>query len=303
MIVVAALYKFLDLPHYQDVHQELQKKCEEWHIKGTLLLASEGINGTVAGDRSSIDHLKAFLKTHGLLDERSYKESFCEDMPFYRMKVRLKKEIVTLGQEGISPTKQVGTYVSPSQWNHLIQDPEVLVLDTRNDYEYAIGSFKGAIDPQTETFREFPHYVSQNLDPKVHKKVAMFCTGGIRCEKASSYMLAQGFENVYHLDGGILKYLECIPADESLWEGECFVFDNRVAVSHGLEVGHHDQCYGCRYPLSLEDKKHPDYKEGVHCGHCYHRLSPHKIHRMEERHRQVQLAKSRGLKHIGATRK
>jgi len=200
---------------------------------------------------------------------------------------------------GVSPTKMVGTYVKPQDWNAIISDPEVVLIDTRNDYEYAIGSFKNAINPETQTFREFPDYVKTHFDPKKHKKVAMFCTGGIRCEKASSYMMSEGFDEVYHLEGGILKYLEEVKPDESLWQGECFVFDQRVAIKHGLEVGQFDQCYACRYPLSQDDMKSEQYTPGISCPHCYNTHTEEKLKSLTERQRQVILAKERGTHHIG----
>jgi UPF0176 protein len=215
------------------------------------------------------------------------------------MKVKLKKEIVTLGVPGVSPTKVVGKYVKPQDWNAIISDPAVVLIDTRNDYEYAIGTFKNAINPKTNTFREFPEYVKTHFDPKKHKKVAMFCTGGIRCEKASSYMLSKGFDEVYHLEGGILKYLEEVKTDESLWQGECFVFDQRVAIKHGLEVGEYDQCYACRYPLSKNDMKSDKYTPGISCPHCYNLHTPEKLKALTERQKQVILAKERGASHIG----
>jgi UPF0176 protein len=302
-IIVAALYKFAKLPDYRALQNPVLACCEANGIKGTLLLAQEGINGTVAGSRAGIDALLAFLRSDARLAALEHKESLADAMPFYRMKVRLKKEIVTLGVPGIDPNEKVGTYVTPENWNALISDPEVLVVDTRNDYEYDIGTFRGALDPKTTTFREFPAYVKQNLDPAKHKKVAMFCTGGIRCEKATAFMLEQGFEDVYHLQGGILKYLEKIPAEQSLWEGECFVFDQRVAVGHGLSVGQHDQCRSCRYPISPEDKASPKYQEGVSCPRCFDTLSEEKRARAMERQRQVALALQRGKQHIGIRHK
>ena len=298
-IVVAALYKFASLPDYKDVQPGLLALCNAQHIKGTLLLAEEGINGTVAGSRAAIDALLAYLRQDARLSDIEHKESFTDEMPFYRMKVRLKKEIVTLGVPGIDPNKSVGTYVKPEDWNALISDPEVVVIDTRNDYEYGIGTFKGAIDPETTTFRQFPDYVKNNLDPARNKKVAMFCTGGIRCEKASAYMLQQGFEEVYHLQGGILKYLETVPEEESLWEGECFVFDQRVAVKHGLEVGDYDQCFACRHPISAKDMASPKYVKGISCPRCYDKLSPEKRASIVERQKQIELARQRGEEHIG----
>ncbi|MBT5654128.1 MAG: rhodanese-related sulfurtransferase, partial [Alphaproteobacteria bacterium] len=221
-------------------------------------------------------------------------------MPFYRLKIRLKKEIVTLGRPEANPNKVVGTYVAPEDWNALIQDPEVLVLDTRNEYEMDIGTFKGAKNPHTVNFREFPDYVEKNLDPKKHKRVATFCTGGIRCEKATSYMLQQGFEEVYHLKGGILKYIEDIPEEESLWEGDCFVFDGRVSVTHKLKEGDYAQCFGCRHPVSEEEMKSPDYKPGVSCPHCIHERSAAQRARAQERQNQILLAKRRKVPHLGA---
>ncbi|HZV61702.1 MAG TPA: rhodanese-related sulfurtransferase [Methylophilaceae bacterium] len=302
-IVVAALYKFASLPDFKDMQAPLLAQCNEYGIKGTLLLAQEGINGTVAGSRDGIDALLQYLRTDERLADIDHKESFAETMPFYRMKVRLKKEIVTLGVPGIDPNKKVGTYVPPKRWNSLISDPDVLVVDTRNAYEYEIGTFKGAIDPHTETFREFPEFVHKNLDPAKHKKVAMFCTGGIRCEKASAYMLEQGFEEVYHLQGGILKYLEEVPAEESLWEGECFVFDQRVAVKQGLELGDYALCHACRHPISPEDKLSPEYQEGVSCPYCYAQLSEEKRRSAAERQKQVELALQRGDVHLGKLQK
>jgi len=298
MIVVAALYKFTSLEDYQSLQDPLKWVCESNQIKGTLLLASEGINGTVAGSREGIDNLVAFLKQDKRFYGLEYKESYADKLPFLRMKVRLKKEIVTLGVPGISPKKKVGTYVEPKDWNQLVEDPEVILIDTRNDYEVEIGTFKGAINPKTQSFREFPDYVKEKLDPKKHKKVAMMCTGGIRCEKASAYMLSEGFEEVYHLKGGILKYLEMVPEEESLWQGECYVFDQRVAVKHALEIGTYDQCHGCRLPLSPKDKESPHYQEGVSCSNCYD-LPLERKKRAMERHRQVQLAASRNQAHLG----
>ncbi len=297
--IVAALYQFAKLPDCHTLRSQLLELCTANALKGTLLLAQEGINGTVAGSRTGIDALLAFLRADARLAMLEHKESVTDEMPFYRMKVRLKKEIVTLGVPGIDPNEKVGTYVAPKDWNALISDPEVLVLDTRNDYEYKIGTFRGAVDPQTATFRDFPAYVRKNLDPTKHKKIAMFCTGGIRCEKASAFMLAQGFEDVYHLQGGILKYLENIPAEQSMWEGECFVFDQRVALAHGLSAGQHDQCRACRYPIAPEDKTSPKYQAGVSCPQCFDTLSEDKRARVTERQRQVDLAQQRGTSHIG----
>lgn len=301
--LTAALYKFVSLPDYANLQAPILAACEKNNIKGTILLASEGINGTIAGLSNDIHQVLSYLRTNalfaGCFADLEHKESFANEHPFYRMKVRLKKEIVTLGVAGVSPTKQVGTYVKPEDWNALISDPDVILLDTRNDYEVDIGTFKGALDPKTTTFREFPQYVASNLDKTKHKKVAMFCTGGIRCEKASSFMLEQGFEEVYHLQGGILKYLENIPEEQSLWQGECFVFDQRVAVKHGLEVGEFDQCYACRHPLSPAELQSPKYTPGISCPYCYNTLSEEKRASLTERQKQVILAKQRGEAHIG----
>jgi len=302
-IVVAALYKFATLTDFKALQSRVLDCCLANEIKGTLLLAHEGINGTVAGTRAGIDALLAFLRADARLATLEHKESLADEMPFYRMKVRLKKEIVTLGVPGIDPNETVGTYVAPEDWNALISDPEVVLVDTRNDYEYEIGTFRGALDPNTTSFREFPAYVQENLDPAKHKKVAMFCTGGIRCEKASAFMLAQGFENVYHLQGGILKYLEKVPAEQSMWEGECFVFDQRVAVSHGLALGSHESCRSCRHPVAPEDKTSPKYEAGVSCPHCYDTLSDEKRAGALERQKQVELARERGTDHIGVVQK
>ena len=303
--LTAALYKVVSLPDYQALQAPLLKACQAHRIKGTLLLAEEGINGTIAGLADDVRDLLSFLRQDPMFKNRfadlEHKESYANEYPFYRMKVKLKKEIVTLGVPGVSPTKKVGTYVAAADWNALISDPEVLLIDTRNSYEVDIGTFKGAIDPKTTTFREFPQYIAEHFDKTKHKKVAMFCTGGIRCEKASSYMMDQGFEEVFHLQGGILKYLETVPESESLWQGECFVFDQRVAVKHNLAVGEFDQCYACRHPLSPAEMQSPDYSPGISCPYCIASLSAEKRARLSERQKQVALAKQRGEIHIGET--
>jgi UPF0176 protein len=297
--LTAALYKFVSLSDYQNLQAPILAKCLEHRIKGTLLLAAEGINGTIAGAPEDIKAILEYLREDSRLSDLEHKESYADQHPFYRMKVKLKKEIVTMGVSDVNPNDVVGTYVKPEDWNDLISDPDVILLDTRNDYEVSIGTFKGAVDPKTTTFREFPKFVEQNLDKTKNKKVAMFCTGGIRCEKASSYMKQQGFEEVYHLQGGILKYLETVPKEESMWEGECFVFDQRVAVKHGLEVGDYDQCYACRMPLSPEELKSDKYTPGISCPHCYDKTSEQKKAALTERQKQVILAKQRGETHIG----
>lgn len=299
-VVVCALYKFVSLPHFESIRAPLLAMMEQAEIKGTLLLASEGINGTVAGTQEAIEALLVWLNSQNGLDNIVHKLSFDDEMPFYRTKVKLKNEIVTMGVEGIDPLKVVGTYVKPQDWNALISDPDVILVDTRNDYEVQIGTFKNAINPVTETFREFPEYVKQNLDPAKHKKVAMFCTGGIRCEKSTAYLKEQGFDEVYHLEGGILKYLEEVKAEESLWEGECFVFDNRVAVNHDLKKGQYDQCNACRMPITEAEKQSPAYVQGVSCPYCIDKISDEQRKRFVERERQVNLAKARNEAHIGS---
>lgn len=285
-LVVATFYKFVMLADLAAWQSALLEVCSQQNVKGTILLALEGINGTIAGSRQAIDGVLAFLRSHPQLADLAPKESTAATMPFDRLKVKIKSEIVTLGQPAANPAEQVGTYVEPQEWNQIISDPEVIVIDTRNDYEVSIGSFKRAENPHTETFRQFPAYVQTQLDPAQHKKVAMFCTGGIRCEKASAYLLNRGFQEVYHLKGGILKYLETIPPEESLWQGECFVFDQRVAVQHGLKLGSHEMCRSCGHPISDTDKRSPDYQEGISCPHCIEELTTSKRARQAERQRQ-----------------
>lgn len=296
-IVVAALYQFVTLEDYVALREPLRAFMCACDIKGTLLLAEEGINGTVSGSREAIDALLAWLKRDARFEGLEHKESLCAEHPFYRTKVKLKKEIVTLGVPGIDPSKRVGTYVEPEQWNALLDDPEVLLIDTRNDYEVGIGTFEGAIDPRTKNFREFPEFVRSHFDPSRHKKVAMFCTGGIRCEKASSFMLEEGFEEVYHLKGGILKYLEAVPEAESKWRGECFVFDNRVTVKHDLSEGEFDQCHACRRPVSVADRESPHYAPGVSCPHCWDNLPEKTRQGAIERQKQIELARLRQEPH------
>ena len=298
-LVVAAIYKFVKLSDCAALRIPLLAQCDALGISGTVLLATEGINGTIAGTRSGIDQILAYLRSDPRLADLEHKESVAAQAPFYRMKVKLKREIVTMGVPGIDPTEQVGQYVKPEDWNTLINDPDVLLIDTRNDYEVSVGTFKGALDPRITTFREFPEYVKRHIDPQQKPRVAMFCTGGIRCEKASAYMLQQGFSEVYHLQGGILKYLENVPAEESLWQGECFVFDQRVAVGQGLAPGHYELCYGCSRPITAEEKLSHKYQAGVSCPHCYDSLTPEKRAAAMERQKQVALASARGETHIG----
>ena len=299
-IVVSALYHFATLEDYKLLRQPLYDFMVEKGIKGTILLAHEGINGTVAGPQESISQLHSWLRSDERLKDFRSKESYDESMPFYRTRVKLKKEIVTMGVPEIDPKQIVGTYVKAEDWNELISDPDVLLIDTRNAYEVAIGTFKKAVNPKTETFRQFPDYVQSNMNPAKQKKVAMFCTGGIRCEKSTAFLKSQGFEEVYHLQGGILKYLETVPEAESLWQGECFVFDNRVSVNHQLEKGSYDQCHACRLPITEEDKLDAHYVQGVSCPSCYDKKSEKQQKRFAERERQMQLAKSRGEEHLGS---
>ncbi|MHA7968023.1 oxygen-dependent tRNA uridine(34) hydroxylase TrhO [Rhizobium sp. CAU 1783] len=297
---VAALYHFARFPRFESFRAELDAVARENGIKGTLLLAAEGINGTIAGTDEGIGNILAFIRSQPEFKNLVHKESRASKMPFLRMKVRLKKEIVTMGVENIDPNKIVGTYIDPKDWNALISDPETIVVDTRNDYETAIGIFKGAIDPNIKTFREFPDWLRNN--PGLHNKpkLAMYCTGGIRCEKSTALAKEMGFEEVYHLKGGILKYLEEVPAEESLWDGACFVFDERVSITHGLKEGEHTLCHACRYPLTAEEVKSPKFEEGVSCPHCYDNRTELDRDRYRQRQMQIALAKKRGEKHIGS---
>jgi UPF0176 protein len=297
--IIAALYKFAPLSELESLRKEMLRVCNKNSVSGTLLLAEEGINGTIAGTRQGVDAVLGFLRSLPPLQTLEHKESAAAEMPFYRMKIKIKEEIVTFGVPGIDPQKMAGTYLSPKDWNRVVSDPETIVIDTRNDYEVGIGTFQGALNPRTQSFREFPAFVAKSLNREKHKKVAMFCTGGIRCEKASAYMKKLGFEQVYHLKGGILKYLEEIPAEQSLWQGECFVFDQRVAVGHGLKPGSYTLCPSCRRPVGEDSSRNPKYIEGVACPACHDTLSPEKKAAAAERHRQIKLAAARGEKHIG----
>ena len=303
MFLTVAFYHFVTLDKKNNIQEHVYNFCEANNIKGTILLADEGINGTISGKEKNIRDFLIFIKKEGLFNgvfsKLEHKESWASKNPFYRMKVRLKKEIVALGVDGVSPTKNVGKYVKPEEWNNLISDPDTIIIDTRNHYEVDIGSFKNATKPNTSTFRELPSFIEENLDPKTSKKIAMFCTGGIRCEKATSLMLDKGFKDVYHLEGGILKYLETIDKDKSLWEGECFVFDQRVAVTHGLNEGKYDQCYACRHPLSPDEMNSSHYIKGISCPYCYNKLTNEKKSSVIERQKQIELAKLRGEDHIG----
>jgi UPF0176 protein len=297
--VVCALYKFVRLEKFADLRQPLFEVMDSNTVRGTLLLAHEGINGTISGSREGVDTVINWLNSDDRLDPIETKESYTTESPFKRTKVKLKKEIVTMGIEDIDPNQTVGTYVKPKDWNKLISDPEVTLVDTRNEYEYEIGTFENALNPHTNSFREFPQYVKENLDPLKNKKVAMFCTGGIRCEKSTAYLKEQGFEEVYHLKGGILKYLEEVPQEETMWKGECFVFDDRVAVGHNLKKGKYDQCHACRFPITEEEKLSKMYTPGVSCPRCYDSTSEEQRLRFAEREKQVRLAEQRGEEHIG----
>ncbi|WP_246145995.1 oxygen-dependent tRNA uridine(34) hydroxylase TrhO [Rubripirellula lacrimiformis] len=292
MFSVAALYRFVPLDNHTELRDPILDCMVRSGVRGTLLLADEGINGTVAGERSAIEALLEFLRRDDRFAGLDVKWSTCDEMPFRRSRVRLKAEIVTLGVEGIDPLDSVGTYVDAEQWNELIDDPDVTLVDTRNDYEVAIGTFEGAINPQTESFRDFPEFVAKHLDPAKHKKVAMFCTGGIRCEKSTALLKKVGFSEVYHLRGGILKYLESVPADQSRWRGDCFVFDGRVAVDHDLKEADHVMCFGCGWPVSPEGQKSEKFSPGVQCPHCADQLTDDQRSRFGERQRQLKQAQA-----------
>ena len=298
-IRIAALYKFAKLPGFQSMQVPLLSALKELGVKGSILLAPEGVNGTIAARSHQLDLALAKLSDITGLPPLECKFSESETMPFKRMKVRLKKEIVTIGNVAADPNEKVGTYVEPENWNELIADPDVIVIDTRNSYEFGIGTFQRAIDPHTKSFSEFPAFVREKLNASKSAKIAMFCTGGIRCEKASSFMKFEGYENVYHLKGGILKYLEVIPRDTSLWNGSCFVFDERVAVDHGLTVSNHSMCHGCLLPVSAEERASPLYEEGVCCPKCAADLTEKQKASNRERQHQFMLAEKRGQRHLG----
>jgi UPF0176 protein len=300
-IRVAALYRFCRIDAPEAMRKPLAAFCCGRGIKGTLLIAGEGINGTVAGPPAAIDELIAHLQAIPGMAGLEAKFSRAPAMPFHRMKVRLKREIVTMGVDNIAPSSDAGAYVEPDAWNALIADPDTVVIDTRNDYEVALGAFRDAVDPGTTSFREFPDWVAKNRTALEGRKIAMYCTGGIRCEKATAYVRSLGLSEVYHLKGGILKYLETVPAGQSLWQGECFVFDERVSVTHGLHPGEAELCRACRRPLTVEDRASPKYRAGVSCGNCHDVRSDADRSRYAERQRQVQLAEARGAaRHIGS---
>jgi len=298
-ILVAALYRFAVFNDPAELQGPLSSIASHHGVKGTLLLAREGINGTIAGTREGIDAVLAHIRKLPGCADIEHKESWAPEMPFNRLKVRLKREIVSMGVEDIDPNQIVGTYVEPLDWNELISDPDTVVIDTRNDYEVSIGTFDGAIDPNTKSFREFPGWLNVRHNELAGKKVAMFCTGGIRCEKATAFAKQAGVDEVYHLKGGILKYLELVPPQDSKWRGDCFVFDERVSVGHGLEPGDHQLCRACRMPLTREDLASEMYEEGVSCAHCHRDRSDEDRARFRQRQHQIMLAKARGEKHLG----
>ncbi len=299
-VCVLSFYKFVEMDGLEDIRDFLVSLCEENDMTGTFILAFEGINATVAGSRTALDKVAAWLSRDPKFAGTRLKFSCCGKNPFHRFKVKIKDELVPLGVEWVNPSRICGERVSAGNWNELISRPEVLVIDTRNDYECRVGSFRGAINPQTVCFREFPGYVEKNLDPERHTEIAMFCTGGIRCEKATSYLLEKGFQQVYQLEGGVLSYLESISRDLSLWEGECFVFDGRTSLRHGLSEGKWSTCHNCREPVSPQDRFSEKFREGVWCPRCRPTLTPQRISSLEERQRQMKLAGERNSKHIGA---
>ena len=300
MFTVCALYHFTRFDDPAALREPLLAVCRDNAITGTLLLAKEGINGTVAGPETGIETVLTHLRALPGCADLEWKLSPAKERPFPRMKVRLKKEIVTMGVPDVDPRARVGHYVQPADWNELIQSPDVAVIDTRNDYEVAIGTFEGAVDPKTDSFREFPAWWEKNKDRFHNKRIAMFCTGGIRCEKSTNYLLSQGVEEVYHLKGGILKYLEEVPAEHSTWQGECFVFDGRVSVGHGLKEGPHLLCHACRHPILPEDRDRPEYEHGVSCHLCITETSDEDKARFRERQKQIRLAEARGERHLYA---
>ena len=296
---VASLYHFTPFDDPAAMRAPLMAACEQAGVVGTLLLATEGINGTIASSREDLDQIIAYIRALPGCEDLIWKESEAAEQPFYRMKVRLKREIVTMGVEGVSPAARVGHYVAPEDWNDFIAQDDVVLIDTRNDFEVSIGSFDGAIDPETKSFGEFPEWWRANAERFEGKRVGMFCTGGIRCEKATSWLVDEGHGNVFHLKGGILKYLEKVPEADSRWHGQCFVFDERVSVGHGLKTGEYDMCRACRRPVSQDDKQHPSYQRGVSCPRCIDEYSDDDRVRFAERQRQIDLAMMRGERHIG----
>ncbi len=300
MITVITFYRFVTVTDPERLQGDLQSLLTSLSVRGTVIVATEGINGTVAGSDESIAQVKRWLTSDHRFHDIPFKISQAKETPFHRTRVKLKTEIVTMGVDSIDPAALTGTYVKPKDWNALISDPDVLVVDTRNDYEVSIGTFEGAVNPETKSFRDFPDFATElaaSTTPPA--KVAMFCTGGIRCEKSTAYLKSLGVDEVYHLEGGILRYLEEIPEEQSLWQGECFVFDSRVAVDHQLQPGGYEQCHACRMPIREEDKAHPAFIHGVSCPHCENRYSPEDRERFREREKQMQLAREREESHLG----
>lgn len=302
-ILVCALYKFVRLDNFEQLREPLLQQMVDSEVRGTILLAHEGINGTISGPREGVSNVLEWLKQDERLVPLDVKESWHDSPPFHRSKVKLKKEIVTMGVDDIDPQQHAGTYVEPQDWNDLISRDDVLLIDTRNRYEVEIGQFEHAINPETDSFREFPAYADQQLSSDKTQKIAMYCTGGIRCEKSTAYLKQQGYTNVYHLKGGILKYLEQVEPEESRWQGECFVFDERVAVNQALEKGSYEQCHACRFPITKEQMQHRHYQPGVSCPRCYGKHSAEQLQRFSERQKQMELAKARGEEHIGMAAK
>lgn len=297
---VAALYKFTPLQADKALQDRLLSVCSAHGVMGTLLIASEGINGTIAGSADGVEAVLDAIRSLPGCGDIEPKDSVASEQPFLRMKVRLKKEIVTLGVPGVDPNRAVGTYVEPEDWNDLISADDVVTIDTRNDYEVRIGQFKGAVNPETTSFREFPEWFRKFRETRPNARIAMYCTGGIRCEKSTAFALTEGLDEVFHLKGGILKYLERIPEEQSLWEGDCFVFDRRVAVRHGLKEGDYTSCHACREPLAPEDLKSPLFVAGESCPHCHADRTEDQRQRYAERQKQEALAAARGERHVGA---
>jgi UPF0176 protein len=304
-IRVTSLYRFTRFDDCRAIQRSLQLACERMGVRGTLILASEGINGTIAGKEAMVEEVLQHIRSLPGCADIASKDSHASEMPFQRLKVKIKREIVTMGEPGVSPLHGVGDYVAPADWNAFISGPGTIVVDTRNSYEVEAGTFRDSINPGIRSFRDFPAWFRarrESMTGDDAPKVAMFCTGGIRCEKATALLKAEGVENVYHLQGGILKYLEEVPAEESLWEGECFVFDQRVCLTHGLETGTFEVCYACRMPVAEKEKTSSEYEEGVSCPACHSTRTARQQKRYAERHRQAQLAEERGDSHIGPRR-
>jgi len=298
-VTIVAYYKFVPLPDYQERREPIRECCEANGVKGMILLAAEGINSTMAGPQEGVDAVLEFLQSDPAIGPLTVKSSYAAENPFHRLKVRLKKEIVCLGMPEVNPNNQVGEYVPPEKWNALISDPNLILVDTRNDYECELGTFQGAVDPRTKSFREFPEYVEKELSDKKDRPIAMFCTGGIRCEKSTAFLLQQGFQKVYHLQGGILNYLEKVDPAESMWQGDCFVFDKRVTVNHSLKPGAYASCYACRHAITAEDRASPHFVEGVSCPYCHESLTDEQRQKAAERQRQVEIHKKLNRPHLG----